>query len=142
MKIHELSRHVDFASVVKRNDLCKPALDVLETAIRRGDVDAFLQQDGNLDEYSRAGMVGLLQLRSKNLGAQGREYHGFDEATAAVSALGDDDRISWMAVPTSEHLLVLLIEVSSHTVVGCMSLKRIVKDRQALPPNWDGAEPS
>jgi hypothetical protein len=140
MRIREISRHVDFTSVVKRRDLSKPALDVLETAISRGDVEDFLQRDGNLDEYSRAGMIGLLRLRSENLAAQGREYHGFDEALAAVNGLEDTEQISWMAIQTVAHLLVLLIKVSSYDVIGCMSLKRIVKKRPTIPSPWDGSE--
>lgn len=142
MKIREIPRHVDFSAIVKRNDLSRPALDVLATAMSRGDLENFLQQEGNLDEYSRAGMIGLLQLRSSNLRAQGRECHGFDEAWAAVTALGDTKQISWMAIPTSEHLLILLLEVSSYAVLACMSLKRIVKERPTLPLNWDGSPPA
>jgi len=142
MKIREIPQHVDFSSVVKRKDLSKPALDVLATALGRGDLDNFLQQEGNLDEYSRAGMMGLLQLRSSNLRAQGRECHGFEEALAAVTALNDTEKICWMAVPTAEHLLILLIGVSSYAVLACMSLKRIVKERPILPPNWDGSNPA
>ncbi|CAG9195197.1 hypothetical protein [Burkholderia vietnamiensis] len=140
MKIREISRHVDFASVVKRKDLSKPALDILALAISRGDVDRFLQRDGNLDEYSRAGMLGLLELRSKNLEAQGREFHGFNKALAAVNRLEDTERVSWMAIPSLAYLLVLLINVTSYDVIGCMSLKRIAKERPKVPPGWDGSK--
>lgn len=142
MKIREISNHVDFASITGRQDLSKPALDVLATAIGRGDLEEFLRHEGNLDEFSRAGMIGLLQLRSNNLRAQGRECHGFDEALAVVTSLDDSERICWMAVPTSEHLLVLLLAVSSYAVLACMSLKRNDKKRPTLPPDWDGSAPT
>ena len=139
MKIQEILKHVDFSSLFERNDLSKPALDVLATAMGRGDLNTFLQQEGNLDEYSRDGMIGLLQLRSSNLRQQGRECHGFEEAVAAVTSLGDTGRICWMAVPTAEHILVLLLEASSYAVLACMSLKRIAKDKPTPPRNWDGS---
>lgn len=140
MKIREIPEHVDFSSLVERYDFSKPAWDVLSTAVRKGDLNTFLQQEGNLDEYSREGMIGLLQLRLSNLRRQGRECHGFEEALAAVIALGDTQRICWMAIPTTEHLLIVLIEASSYEVLACMSLKRIVKDRLTPPPNWDGSD--
>jgi hypothetical protein len=139
MKIREIPKHVDFSSLVERNDLSKPALAVLATALGRGDLNIFVQQEGNLDEYSRDGMISLLQLRSSNLRQQGRECHGFEEALAAVTALDDTRRICWMAVPTAGHLLILLLEVSSYAVLACMSLKRIAKDKPTPPPNWDGS---
>ncbi|MGH8780357.1 hypothetical protein [Paraburkholderia sp.] len=140
MKIREIALHIDFESVAKRGDLSGPALDILREAIDHGDLRNFLKQEGNLDEYSHAGMVGLLQLRSKNLAKQGREHYGFTEALEAVEKLGDDERISWMAIPTLRHLLVLLINVSNRDVIGCMSLRRLDKERPKIPPNWDGSE--
>ena len=142
MKIREISRHIDFSSIVKRSDLSKSALDVLADAIGNGDLDKFLQQDGNLDEYSQASMTGLLQLHTGNLRAQGRECHGFEEALAVVTALGEAEPICWMAVPTSEHLVVLLVGASSYAALGCMSVKRIVKERPTLSPSWDGSNPA
>jgi len=123
MKISEIAKRVDFASVLKRSDLVKPALDILELAIREGDIDRFLQHDGNLNKYSRTGMIGLLRLRIKNLTAHGREFYGFDEALAAVSRLDDTEQISWTGIQTSTQLLMLLFVESSCNVVGCMSLK-------------------
>jgi len=139
MRICELARHVDFASVVKRNDLSNQALNVLRNAIDRGDLEDFLRQDGNLDEYSRDGMIGLLRLRIENLTKRGREFHGFSEAITVVECLGKDDHVSWAAIQTLTHLLVMLIKVSNYDVIGCMSLTRSDKKRPHVPINWDGS---
>lgn len=140
MRTHEIAQHIDFVSILTRNDLSKSALDVLSLAIDQGDLDNVLQQDGNLDEYSRTGMIGLLELRARNLAAQRRQFHGFGEALAAVRRLEDTERVSWMAVSMPSHLLIILIKVSDYAVLGCMSLKRIGKEHPVVPSNWDGSE--
>jgi hypothetical protein len=139
MKILDIAQHVNLSLVVERTDLSQPAREILHHAITCGDVDKFFSQDGNLDEYSKDGMLGLIQIREKGLTDQRREHYGFLEAMEIVKCLPEDEKICWLAIETTNHLLVILVRISNFEVIGCMSVSRSNNLKPQLPEIWDGS---
>jgi len=135
-KISEIAGPVDFTAVLRRNDFAKPALDILELAIREGDINRFLRRDGNMNQYTRE-VTGALQSRIKDMTEQSREFYGFEESIAVISCLDEAEKISWAGIQTSTHLLILLIAESSYNVVGCMSIKSVVQEQPVFLPGLD-----
>lgn len=142
MKISAIASHVDFAAILERRDLDRAALATFQNALDGGYLQRFLASVGDVDEYSKEGILQLLHRRNDGLARQGRTFDGVTQAIAAVKSLGEGERVSWLAVLMPADMSIILLHVSTCDVLACLSLSRSKKQRVTTPGDWDGCESS
>ena len=140
MKISDIASRVNFSAILERKDLDCAARATFRKAIDGGYVQRFLASGGDVDEYSKDGVFKLLHRRNDGLARQGRTFDGFTQAIAAVKALREEERVSWLAILTPTDMSIILLRVSTHDVLACLALSRSKNRHVMTPGNWDGSE--